>query len=200
MRHALRALTALGLAALLYTGPAHPANAGDSAALPVAELRALATGQMETLEIHEIPKPRMAARFALEGQGEIGIEAFEGKVVVLNFWATWCPPCLREMPSLDALSAAMAEHPVEVVAVSADFGGTERPRHWLDANGIEHLELYHDPQRALAKESGLIGLPVTLILDRQGRELARLVGDAHWDAAEAQALILRIAELTAPDS
>jgi thiol-disulfide isomerase/thioredoxin len=109
--------------------------------------------------------------------------------VFLNFWATWCAPCLKEMPSIDRLAAAMEGEDFAVVALATDRGSAERPRAWFDANGIETLRLYHDPKGALPREAGVTGIPMTLLLDRQGREIARFLGDAEWDSDEAKAII-----------
>ena len=151
---------------------------------------------MSKLVVHETPKPMVEARFRDADGAEIGFADFAGKVVVVNFWATWCPPCRKEMPSLDRLAAETDGTDVAVVAISNDLGGLAKPRAFFEEQGITHLALYHDPGRKLAREVGILGLPVTLILDREGREVARLVGDAEWDAAEAKAVIGRIAELT----
>jgi len=173
--------------AFVYTGPPGPANApwGTAAA---AEL---ATGEMSKLAVHAEPKPRMEAAFT-GPDGETTLADFEGRVVLLNFWATWCAPCRKEMPAIDRLAAAMAGEDFAVVALSTDFGGTERPIRFLDEIGVEHLALYHDPRKAMAQEAAILGLPVTVLLDRQGREVARLVGDAEWDTPEAKAVIRRL--------
>jgi thiol-disulfide isomerase/thioredoxin len=171
-------------AALLAATPAL-ALSPDAA----ARLQAEAAGDMARIVFHEAPKPVFGGTFAGPEGEETGFDAWPGKVVLLNFWATWCPPCLKEMPAIDRLAAAMEGEDFEVVVVSTDRGSPDKPRRWLDENGIETLEFRHDPRMAAARSAGLLGQPTTLILDREGREIARYQGEADWDSPEARALI-----------
>lgn len=196
MRSPLRA----GIGALLYGLAALGANAegrgldGEDR----AALEGLRKGEMEKLVLHDARAARVEVPF-VDGEGnEVRLADFAGKVVVLNLWATWCPPCRTEMPSLDRLAGAMAGADLEVVALSTDRGGPERIRKFFDEIGVEHLDVYQDARMQLAREAGAVGLPVTLLLDRQGREVGRVTGDAEWDSPEAKALIGRLIELTAP--
>ncbi len=104
-----------------------------------------------------------------------------GQVVVLNFWATWCAPCVREMPSLDTLKAKVSDVPVTVIALSQDRGGVEQVSRFFEDTGIRHLEMLFDPKMAAGRLLKLKGLPTTLIIDRQGREVARHAGYEAWD-------------------
>ncbi len=187
------------LGAFVYTALSAAANAAALETAELDELRALATGEMSKLVVHDAPKPTLQAVFYDEAGAALTLGDFDGRVALVNFWATWCPPCLAEMPSIDRLAAAVTDAPVAVVAVSTDFGSLDRPRAFYERTGIESLGLYHDRDRSLAKAAELMGLPVTLLLDREGREVARLVGDAHWDSAEAEALLRALAEMTEPD-
>ncbi|MEM9148428.1 MAG: TlpA disulfide reductase family protein [Pseudomonadota bacterium] len=185
-------LTGLALSALLYAaiaGSANPAEAGDAAAL-----RALATGHMSKLVVHETPKPAPEAVFYDETGAERQLAEFKGKVAVVNFWATWCPPCRAEMPSLDRLMGDIENEGGVVIALSTDFGGLSKPKAFYEEVGLAHLGLYHDRSRAVSREAAVLGLPVTLILDPEGREVGRLVGDAEWDSAEAIAVVRALAE------
>ncbi|MEM7687256.1 MAG: TlpA disulfide reductase family protein, partial [Pseudomonadota bacterium] len=123
---------------------------------------------------------------------------YEGKVVVLNFWATWCPPCRAEMPSIDRLSADMAGPDVEVLALSTDRFDVERVVAFFDEIEVETLRVLQDRRGKVARKAGVLGLPVTVILDREGREIARLQGEAEWDSPEVKAILTRIVEMTAP--
>lgn len=119
----------------------------------------------------------------------VTLDSFKGRVVLLNLWATWCQPCRKEMPALDRLQAALGGPDFEVVALSIDRSGVAGARKFLDSVGVSKLKLYADPTARLANEFKAIGLPTTLLLDRQGREIGRLIGPAEWDEGEAKALV-----------
>ena len=110
-------------------------------------------------------------------------------MVLLNFWATWCAPCIREMPSLDRLQAALEDRGLAVLAVSIDRGGTEVIRPFAKRLGLERLGLYHDTEGALSSAFGLTGLTNTVLTDRRGRIVGAYPGPAEWYAPEARGLI-----------
>ena len=110
-------------------------------------------------------------------------------MVLLNFWATWCSPCRREMPALDRLQAALGGPDFEVVAVSLDRGSDEGPAGFLKETGVTHLQLYHDGSVRAGAAFNVFGMPTTLLIGRKGEILGRLVGPAEWDDASAQALV-----------
>lgn len=173
--------------------------ATPAAALPpdaVEALRAARAGEMESLVIHDDPKPAVEAAF--EGpEGETRLTDWPGKVVFVNLWATWCPPCLKEMPAIDALAQAMEGEDFEVVAVSTDRGDPMVPQAWLDEAGVETLELFHDPDWDLQTALAIRGQPTSLILDREGREIARYEGEADWASDDARAMMEAAIEATA---
>ncbi|MFN3614035.1 MAG: TlpA disulfide reductase family protein [Rubrimonas sp.] len=181
----LACLTAcLYAAALLGATPAAAWGPDAQAAVQAAR-----TGEMEKLIVHDAPRDRLSTPFA-DGDGvERVIADWEGQVVLVNFWATWCPPCLKEMPALDRLAAERNSDDFAVLTISTDRGDLEKPRRWFAENGIENLPLLHDGRLRLAQEAALLGQPTTLLLDRQGREIARFQGDAEWDSDEAWAVI-----------
>lgn len=123
---------------------------------------------------------------------------WRGKVVLLNIWATWCVPCREEMPMLDKLEAELGGKDFQVVAVNIDRGGSDKPTAFLAETGATHLALYTDPSGKLFSKVKAVGMPTTLLLDREGREIGRLVGPADWDSPEAFALIK--AAIAAPAS
>jgi thiol-disulfide isomerase/thioredoxin len=114
---------------------------------------------------------------------------WRGKVVLLNIWATWCHPCREEMPTLDQLEAALGGSDFEVVAVNIDKGGTEKAKAFLQETGVTHLALYTDPTGKLFSALKAVGMPTTLLINREGCEIGRLVGPADWDSPEALILI-----------
>jgi thiol-disulfide isomerase/thioredoxin len=141
-----------------------------------------AAGGMERLQVHG--SPRTAPAFTLtDAEGApVAPESFAGQGVVLNFWATWCPPCVAEMPALDRLHAALAEARIIVVAASQDRGGANVVRPFYERTGVQHLPVWLDPRGAAGRAFGIRGLPTTVVLNRSGREVARLEGEATWDA------------------
>jgi thiol-disulfide isomerase/thioredoxin len=114
---------------------------------------------------------------------------WKGKVVLVNLWATWCAPCKIEMPSLSRLQAQLGGADFAVLPISLDRQGAELPRKFLTSNGLSNLPLLIDPSAGLAGKLDAIGLPASLILDREGREIARLLGPAEWDSPPAQEVI-----------
>jgi thiol-disulfide isomerase/thioredoxin len=197
-------LAAIG--ALLYGLAALSANAADGlgadglSAEDRAALDALRQGEMAKLVLHDAALAPIEQPFRDAGGSEVRLADFRGKVVLLNLWATWCAPCRAEMPSLDRLAAAMAGEDLAVVALSTDRFGAERIQSFFEEIGVGMLAIYQDKRSEVARAAGAIGLPVTLVLDREGREVARLTGDAEWDSPEARALLSRLVELTAPEA
>ena len=109
---------------------------------------------------------------------------FRGKVVLLNVWATWCEPCREEMPTLDRLQARLGGDRFQVIALSVDQQGAAIARKFYDEFAIKALPLYIDPTAKAAFVLGAPGLPVTLLVDRNGREIGRHLGAVKWDAPE----------------
>ena len=117
------------------------------------------------------------------------LAAYRGDYVLVNFWATWCAPCRKEMPQLDALAARYMGRGVTVVALSVDRGGVEKPERFLNELGVQHMQRAFDPSYKAARSARLIGLPTTLLLAPDGREIGRLAGEADWDSPEVHALL-----------
>src|SRR4051812_9058151 len=137
------------------------------------------------------PKPAPEIGFTDADGRQLSLADFRGKVVLLNFWATWCVPCVEEMPSLDKLQAMLGGPDFKVVALSTDREGLSVVRPFIDKLGVRNLDIYLDQPRAAQRAFGLRGIPTTMLIDREGRERGRLEGMARWDSAEAVALIRR---------
>jgi len=169
------------------------AGAGLAVTLAVtaaaADLARLATGAMAEFKPAVPAKPVAEISFEDKDGAKIGLDAFKGRVVLLNLWATWCAPCREEMPSLDRLQAKLGSKEFEVVALSLDRAGRDKARAFLEQIGIKHLALYIDPTMRAARGLEATGMPTTLLIGRDGRELGRLIGPAEWDSKAAQALI-----------
>jgi len=114
---------------------------------------------------------------------------FSGKVVMVNFWASWCRPCLLELPSIDRLQAAMAGDDFTVVAINIDQEGLRRAAPVARRLNLSSLSLYLDPRSIVSRAMGVQVMPTTVLYDRKGRELGRLEESAEWDTPEAQALL-----------
>ena len=132
--------------------------------------------------------------FVDEDGAKLTLERFRGKIVLLNLWATWCTPCVAEMPMLDRLQQQLEDVGVVVVALSLDRGGPEVVRDFFDEHGIEHLKVYVDRSMRAQTDLIVVGLPTTILIDREGNERGRLVGPAEWDEARAADLVLSAAK------
>jgi len=151
-------------------------------------------GWMQQFTLIDPPLPAPQTEFRTADGAATTLAAFRGKVVLVNFWATWCAPCIREMPTLGRLQAALGGDRFTVAAVSIDRGGARVAQSFLkklDAKnpGVGALPLYLDGKMALAAALGVRGMPTTFLLDRDGRLVGQLTGIAEWDSPEAQALI-----------
>ncbi len=150
----------------------------------VAAGTAAAEGWLQNYRKTDPPAPAPEAAFTGPDGGEITLARFGGKLVVLNFWATWCAPCRREMPSLDRLQGTLGGEKLEVVALSIDRDGAERVDPFFEQHGIARLKRYLDPRNAVGGEMDIRVLPTTVLIDARGREIGRLPGPAEWDAPE----------------
>jgi thiol-disulfide isomerase/thioredoxin len=131
-------------------------------------------------------RPSPLAEIAIaDSEGKVGALAdFRGKFVLLNIWAMWCVPCRKEMPTLDRLQGQLGGPEFEVVALSIDRGGAELVRKFYREIGIQHLAVRIDAKAEAPSALETVGVPTTLLIDRQGREIGRLVGPAEWDSPE----------------
>ncbi len=135
------------------------------------------------------PVPAPLEVFGDLAGGRVRLADFAGQIVLLNFWATWCAPCVREMPSLDRLQAKLVDDGLAIVAVSLDRGGAGVVEPFAEQLGLKDLGLYLDPKSILAKAFGVTGLPTTFVIDRDSRIVGALQGSAEWDSPEALALV-----------
>jgi thiol-disulfide isomerase/thioredoxin len=128
--------------------------------------------------------------------GEIGIDDFKGIPTLVNLWATWCVPCVKELPTLDKLAESHAvDGQLGVIAVSQDMAPQGSVRAFLDKLGVRHIGAYHDDKMGLSGALGVQVMPTTILIDSQGREVWRYVGDLDWTSEEAARLL---AEAGAP--
>ncbi len=156
----------------------------------------LSVGQMQNFTFFDSPKPMPEVSFRdIEGR-ELGLDNFRGKFVLVNLWATWCGPCRREMPSLDRLQARLSGSDFTVLALSQDRKGVVIVEKFLTQIGTQNLAVYVDSSARSARRLGAIGLPTTVLLDRKGQIMGRLIGSAEWDSNEAAHLIKSVIQLS----
>lgn len=149
----------------------------------------LSKGDMAAFVFKKVPEPLPDVAF-VDGAGQPRtLRDWQGKVVLLNLWATWCAPCRKEMPGLDRLEKELGGDGFEVVALAVDRAGSAGAKKFLDEIKADGLKLYADPQARAGAALKVIGMPTTLLLDRNGREIGRLVGPAEWDKEDARKLL-----------
>lgn len=167
---------------LLYTGLMLAANAGFAGVVDPALLTG-DMGKMVIAEARALPEAALVDR----ADAAQSLQDYMGNWVVLNFWATWCAPCRTEMPSLDRLQAARPDLAVVTVAVGPN--PVPAITRFLDEAGVTRPVVLRDPQSGLARQMGVLGLPVTVIINPEGLEVARLLGGAEWDEPAALAVL-----------
>jgi thiol-disulfide isomerase/thioredoxin len=193
------AIIVVAVAALLYVtigsggketaeAKACAANAAQRAAVDRA-----AKGEVAALAVARQSKLVTPLAFSgPDGQPE-NLDAFKGRVVLLNLWATWCVPCRQEMPALDRLETKLGGKDFQVVAVNIDTTRLERPKAFLNEVGVKALPYYSDAKADVfyrLKQAGkVVGLPTTILIDRNGCEIGTLAGPALWDSPDGVALI-----------
>ncbi|NNE51949.1 MAG: TlpA family protein disulfide reductase [Sulfitobacter sp.] len=177
---------------LMYTALLAGANAAWAASPDIASLR---DGDMKKLVVHEAPQAASDAPFNLaDDAGTATLADWQGKYVLVNFWATWCAPCRKEMPQLDALQKEFGGDHFEVLTIATGRNSPKGIEKFFAEAGVENLPRHQDPRQALASQMGIFGLPITVILDPEGREIARLRGDAEWNSESAKAIVKALIE------
>ena len=186
----------LVFSAALYVGCGPAGNEETGSAQrsgPPTALDFTPSGTLEKFVVSEAPV-RLTGEaadtvFTDSGGNERRLRDFEGQAVLLNFWATWCAPCIHEMPSLDRLEQAKGGDDFIVIAMSNDRGGANVVDPFYEETGLTALGKFFDPRRELGRALEVTGLPTTILIDKNGYERGRLMGPAEWDAPEAKALV-----------
>ncbi|KJZ28265.1 thiol-disulfide interchange protein [Paracoccus sp. S4493] len=145
------------------------------------------------LRLHDVPRSMLSTSFVDQQGRKLALADFRGQIVLLNIWATWCPPCIDEMPALDRLQVRLDDSGFHVLALSIDERMAE-VRRFYDNLGIRHLEPYLAQKSRVMADIAAVGLPTTILIDRGGRERGRLVGPAEWDGRAAIRLIQSLNE------
>ncbi|MBL4628132.1 MAG: TlpA family protein disulfide reductase [Roseicyclus sp.] len=153
------------------------------------DLSTLLTGDMRGLVVHASPTEASDLPFVQVDESEGTLADYQGQYILLNFWATWCAPCREEMPSLQSLQTMLGGDAFQVVTLATGRNPPQAIRRFFDEEGITTLPQHRDINQQIAREMGVFGLPITVILNPEGEEIARLRGDADWASPEAIALI-----------
>jgi thiol-disulfide isomerase/thioredoxin len=146
-------------------------------------------GPMIKFVVSNPPVPVPDTPFISADGQTIKLSDFKGRLVLVNFWATWCVPCIRELPSIDNLRRAVSDPRLEIILVSIDRGEAKVHRPFLAQLGITALTSASDSRASLLRTLKGPGIPFTLLISPQSQVLGRLIGDAEWDSPEALALI-----------
>ena len=167
-----------------------PSAKAPSAKAPSAKATsAKVTQSLKNFVTH--PSPKVLPKLELQSADTtpLSLDTFKGELLLVNFWATWCAPCRKEMPQLDALAKRYGDKNVRVIALSVDRGGAKKPEAFLNELGISELTRAYDPSYKSARAAKLIGLPTTLLVSPEGLEIGRLAGEADWNSASVHALL-----------
>lgn len=187
------ALAAIAGFAAIYVTRGAPDNAPSAATRAVetkTEAKSASTGgELAAFVKKATPEAVPEIVFKDATGADRKLADFKGKVILLNLWATWCAPCREEMPSLNRLQEALGGDKFEVVALSLDRQGADASKKFLDEVKATALNLYVDSTAKQGTMLKLVGMPTTILIDAEGREVGRLAGPAAWDSDEAKTLI-----------
>lgn len=195
MKKLIALTTALGLTAIGGWVMLGPTNGESQVSIDISTVEALKLGDMRKLRFHPAPVAASDVAFLAEDGADATLEMYKGKIIVLNFWATWCAPCRKEMPHLRDLQAELGDEHFQVVTIATGRNDPMGMKEFLDSVNVTNLPLHRDPTSALARDMGVLGLPITVILDRSGMEIARLQGDADWASESAKNIVRALLEM-----
>lgn len=153
-----------------------------------SSLKKYKIGELSAMVFHERPTPLPLVNVTLEDGSSMLTDKQEGKVRLINLWASWCGPCIVEMPALDRLQAKLGSEKFEVVAINVDRGGVSKAREYMDNLELKHLKLYADPTMTSAYTLADGKLPTSHVVDKEGKVVASYLGALEWDSPDAIAL------------
>lgn len=180
---------------VLYTSFLLFANALSANETKFAKLNNQKFGDMKKMTIANNTTSAPKTIFFDTGGKELTLNDFKGRLTLVNFWATWCAPCRKEMPSLEVLSNQIGGDTFQVVTIATMRSSEEAVKKFFNDNNIIDLPKFRDPKGYLARASGVAALPLTILLDRNGNEISRLIGDADWAQDETIEFIKKAIEI-----
>ena len=181
--------------AVLYTSFLLFANVLSANETKFAKLNNQKFGDMKKMTIANNTSSAPKTIFFDTGGKELTLNDFKGRLTLVNFWATWCAPCRKEMPSLEVLSNQIGGDTFQVVTIATMRSSEEAVKKFFNDNNIIDLPKFRDPKGYLARASGVAALPLTILLDRNGNEISRLIGDADWAQDETIEFIKKAIEI-----
>ena len=184
LRVAIRVMVLSGLCAIAYV-------ILQSCSLPKKNLHKFATGDLNKLVVLAPTPAQPNRQFSSPEGGVKSLQDFRGQVVILNVWATWCVPCVAEIPSLDQLQSEYGSLGLKIVAVSMDRHRIEAESFYKTAN-VQSLKLYHDSELAMGADVGVQSLPISIFYDRGGQEIARIAGEVDWQSQDVKIFLSHI--------
>ncbi|MGB1153982.1 MAG: TlpA family protein disulfide reductase [Paracoccaceae bacterium] len=170
---------------ILYTALIAGANGTLAENTNNSVLNQLRQGDMQKLVLHAAPKRVSDIQFTTASGAKKSLDDYKGRFVLVNFWATWCAPCRDEMPSLSTLQSTIGGSDFDVVTIATGRNTPAAIEKFFNENGISNLPTYRDPKQKLARDMAVLGLPASILISPEGREIGRLVGDANWSDTAA---------------
>jgi thiol-disulfide isomerase/thioredoxin len=194
---AVAAVAALGALAAVYGVVGASRNVGEPLCRPALDLarriEPLAHGEVAAVKVTDEARKLPELAFRDAGGQSKSLTDWHGRTVLLNLWATWCVPCRKEMPALDALQNKLGAPDFEVVAINIDTRNLDKPKNWLREAGVERLSYYSDANAKVFQDlkavGKAIGMPTTLLIDPNGCEIASLSGPAEWASDDGVKLV-----------
>ena len=180
---------------VLYTAFSFCANTVLSEDNKFSVLEEFKVGEMKKLILHESPKAVSEEVFYRSNNDPIFLQSFSGSLTLVNFWATWCAPCLDEMPSLSNLQKLKGDKNFKVVTIATMRNSPKSIENFFNKMSIVNLTKYQDPKGKLARSLKIAGLPLTILLNKDNKEVARFIGDADWSSPQALKLIEKAIEV-----
>tara|TARA_Y100001978_G_scaffold3618_1_gene3074 strand:- start:6848 stop:7456 length:609 start_codon:yes stop_codon:yes gene_type:complete len=180
---------------VLYTAFSFCANTVLSEDNKFSVLEEFKVGEMKKLILHQSPKAVSEEVFYRSNNDPIFLQSFSGSLTLVNFWATWCAPCLDEMPSLSNLQKLKGDKNFKVVTIATMRNSPKSIENFFDKMSIVNLTKYQDPKGKLARSLKIAGLPLTILLNKDNKEVARFIGDADWSSPQALKLIEKAIEV-----